>query len=342
VDGPEGEDAPDAGTLAERRLLRARETLETYRESTKYPPDSRPMRENPDQLRPHSVSDVKYGLRTREHRTTDAKVTVRQDRLFLVGEETAKLSLRCENSDGPVACEVLAAAARADDHPLFSLEPRGPHVDFSDDGDGWLSATFSPRAAGMGARHGMIHIDVVVRIGGEEGATGFLLQYTPQAPATFTGVVKDVVENGSLVFRTGITVKKPGRYVITARVDDADGKSFALLSFNDLLPAGPGDVPLRVFGKLLRDIAPKQPVKLRDVEGFLLLEDSTPDRALMPMLSGVVHTAAVHPDKVFSTDEWQSEERSRHLTEFEKDAKERALEAQKERGEEPTAPAASR
>ncbi len=103
------------------------------------------------------------------------------------------------------------------------------------------------------------------------------------------------------------------------RVDDAKGKPFALATFNDLLAAGPVEIKLQVFGKLMRDKEPALPLTLRDVDGFLLKENVDPDRALMPRLEGKVLVGKPHPLKSFSDAEWQSEERSRHLEEFSKD-----------------------
>jgi hypothetical protein len=107
--------------------------------------------------------------------------------------------------------------------------------------------------------------------------------------------------------------------VVSGRVDDARGTPFALASFNDLLPAGPAEIRLTVFGKLLRDQAPPMPLTLRDVDGFLLKENVDPDRALMPRLEGRVLTGQKRAAKAFSDAEWQSEERTRHLVEFARD-----------------------
>jgi hypothetical protein len=77
-----------------------------------------------------------------------------------------------------------------------------------------------------------------------------------------------------------------------------------------------------MFGKLLRDEAPVAPLTLRDVDGYLLKENTDPDRALLPRLQGKVLTAAAYASKSYSDAEWQSEERSRYLTEYGKDVRE--------------------
>jgi hypothetical protein len=47
---------------------------------------------------------------------------------------------------------------------------------------------------------------------------------------------------------------------------------------------GSSEVGLTVFGKLMRDLAPALPLTLRDVDGYLLKENTDPDRALMPCI----------------------------------------------------------
>jgi hypothetical protein len=120
-------------------------------------------------------------------------------------------------------------------------------------------------------------------------------------------------------------VRQPGRYIVNGRVDDAHGKPFALASFNDVLGPGPNEVRLPVFGKLMRDQDAAQPLTLRDVDGYLLREDVDPDRLLLPRLEGKVYAGKSHPPKNFSDAEWQSEERNRYLTEFNKDVNAAAL-----------------
>jgi hypothetical protein len=77
-----------------------------------------------------------------------------------------------------------------------------------------------------------------------------------------------------------------------------------------------------LFGKLVRDEHARSPFTLRDVEGFLLKENSYPDRETVPALIGPVHTTKAYDESQFSTAEWQSEEKKRHTGEFTKDVAE--------------------
>ena len=64
----------------------------------------------------------------------------------------------------------------------------------------------------------------------------------------------------------------------------------------------------------------RDPLRLRDVDGFLLIPDTFPDRAMMARQSGVVHTSASYALDRFSPAEWSSEERERYLAEYSRDA----------------------
>jgi hypothetical protein len=138
------------------------------------------------------------------------------------------------------------------------------------------------------------------------------------------GGAREALQAGSLNFYLKANVSQPGRYVMSARVDDANGKSFALLGFSDEVAAGTQEIRLVLFGKLIRDGAPVFPLTLRDVEGFLLIPDRFPDRAMMPRLAGRVHVSGSDPLTSFSDAEWTSEERERYLAELTRDVNQAA------------------
>jgi len=69
----------------------------------------------------------------------------------------------------------------------------------------------------------------------------------------------------------------------------------------------------------LHDGAPAMPLRLRDVEGYLLREDRDPDRLLLPRREGKVFDSRTRSLDGIPDDEWQSEERSRYLAEYAQD-----------------------
>ncbi|MDI1450848.1 hypothetical protein [Polyangium sp. 6x1] len=321
-----GEDGAEASArdIAEKRLERARHTLEGYVQSTRYPPGARPLSEKPDLQKPHSVAKSKQPLARPDHKLTDAHVTLEQDRLYLVGDEAARLVVSCATSEGPARCEVLRAEARVPETmPQASTIPAAP-VAFADEGAGGstIAALFAPAKEGFGGYYGPIAVNLALRIEGEEGGAGFDVVYTPAPPARFTGDVREVLEDGSLCLYLRLAVDKPGRYIVVGRVDDAEGDGFAYLEHNDPLGAGAQDAKMCIFGKLVLDERAKSPFVLRDVEAYLLKEDTYPDRELVPGRDGPFYTTKAYPESVFSDAEWQSEERDRHIKEFTKDVKE--------------------
>ena len=187
-------------------------------------------------------------------------------------------------------------------------------------GDGTWTGSFQPSRQGFAMFEGTLRVEFRVRANGNtEGGAFFDIVFTPAAPATFTGKVREVVEQGSLQLYVGLQVRKPGRYVMAGRVDDEAGIPFAYVEFNEELEAGAREVKFTVFGLLLHDKNPDFPLKLRDVEGFLLREQGDPDRELVKALYGYVHTTQQYTLDRFSPDEWTSEERQRYLEEYAKD-----------------------
>jgi hypothetical protein len=198
---------------------------------------------------------------------------------------------------------------------------------FSDDGtsgdaspgDGTFTGVLTPSSTGLAGFNGTVRVEVRYNVGDKPGTVLFDLIYTSEIPAQWNGPIREAVEDGSLNFYLKADVRIAGRYIVSGRVDDARGKPFALVSFNDVLSPGPNEIRLTVFGKLMRDQEPAFPLTLRDVDAYLLKEDTDPDRALMPRIQGTAYVSKDYSPKKFSDNEWQSEERSRYLTELGKD-----------------------
>jgi hypothetical protein len=326
---PEEQEREARRQLWEKRLERAKFSLDTYVQSTRYPPESRHIREHPDQEQPAAPERT----RALKKDSADVQLKLKQDKVFAAGDEVVTFSVGCENGQThqPLPCQVLNARAHEAEHMLAGQEPTaGVPLAFVDDGsqgdvlagDGTSTASFQPSKQGFPLFSGTLRVSFQVRSGNAEGNAFFDFLYTPAPPARFTGKVREAVENGSLKIYLGFQVRKAGRYVLAARVDDEAGVPFAYVTFNEELPEGAQEVNFVVFGKLIRDEAPTLPLKLRDVEGFLLKESGDPDRELLTTLRGYVHTTREYPNTVFSDAEWQSEERSRYINEFTKDVKE--------------------
>ncbi len=303
-----------------QRLDRAKLTLATYREQTRYPHESRPIAEHPDQV--HPFAPIRESLPLRFPGTKAAVPGVRilttQDRVFMSGDEVVTVGVTAQDETG-ATLPLLVTRAVAFDLPDPRQAAGRPQLalDFTGS-EGVYTAQFQPSRTAFADFAGTVRLQVTLSQGGRQGVVNFDVVYQPQVPAEW-GAISERVAEGSLDFMVGLSVKQPGRYVVNARVDDARGQPFALVSFNEELGSGPQAARLRVFGKLLRDASPAMPLRLRDLQGFLLLADRFPDRAVLARREGVVHSSGSYPVKAFSDAEWASEERDRYLAELGRD-----------------------
>jgi hypothetical protein len=326
---------PDDRASRRRQLVEnvelADHTYCSYRTSSQYPVGSRPMADNPDQNRPNDPVASTNPMRL-DGDGSEGRVQLQtsQSRVYMASGESVAFSLRAVDADGKTLPLVITRALAQGITYGGTRQTPQVSIPFVDDGtgadpvpnDGAFAGVLAPAQTGLASFNGTIRTEVRYNVGGKSGVVQFDVIYTPELPAVWAGAPREAAEEGSLVFHLPLEVRMPGRYIINGRVDDARGQPVALLTFNDVLGPGPNDVRLTMFGKLLRDQSPPLPLTLRDVDGYLLKENTDPDRALVPRLQGKVLTASTHSPKNFSDAEWQSEERSRYLTEFGKDLRE--------------------
>jgi hypothetical protein len=288
------------------------------------------MAQNPDQVYPNQPVSEMNPMRV-QGGGSDPNILLQssQSRVYMAAGEAVAFSLRAVDAQNNVL-PLVVTRALARGITYRDTRPGAPvPVTFVDDGtgadpvagDGAFAAVLAPGQTGLAGFYGTIRTEVRYSVGGRNGVLLFDVIYSPELPATWTGQVREGIDNGSLVFYLKAEVRQPGRYIVTGRVDDARGKPFALATFNDLLGPGPNEVRLTVFGKLMRDQDAALPLTLRDVDGYLLKENVDPDRALMPRLEGNVSVSKSYPLSRFSNAEWQSEERSRYLAEYTRDLK---------------------
>jgi hypothetical protein len=315
--------------LWSQRLERAQATLAAYRESSRYPHESQPISAHPDQVHPNQPVTDEHALRGPGGRVNESlRLRTSQERIFVQGNETVRFTVSLVDANGqPVPLSIVRASAR--EIPAERTGTTYPEVPmpFNDEGtsgdvtagDGVFSVQLQPATQGFAGLLGQIRVELLMQHREHQGATYFDVMYTPEAPATWQGGVREAMEDGSLNFYLKANVREAGRYVVTARVDDASGKPFALLTFNDEVAAGAQEFRLPLFGKLVRDGRPAFPLVLRDVDAFLLRPDVFPDRKLMPRLPGRVHTSQAYPLAGFTEADWNSEERARYVAELTRD-----------------------
>lgn len=326
---PAGPERQERARLLAEQYQQADHTYCSYLASTRYPVSSRPIAEHPDQVYPNQLITETAPMRGEGGRGGDPNVLLQssQSRVFMVAGEAVAFSLRAVNAQGgPLPLVVTRAvsggltfgAARPAAQVALAFSDDGTGAD-PVSGDSHFAAVLAPAQTSLAQFNGTIRTEVRYTVNGRAGVALFDVIYSPEVPALWAGQAREVIDDGSLSYVLKADVRQAGRYIVSGRVDDAKGKPFALATFNDVLRAGPNDIKLTVFGKLLHDKAPAMPLTLRDVDGYLLKENVDPDRALMPRLEGKVVTGKAHPLRSFSDTEYAGEERTRHLAEFSKD-----------------------
>jgi hypothetical protein len=313
------------------RYERAEQVYNTYRDATRYPHESRPIQDHPDRIQPFDpVVEDKIMRDPQGNPVKGITLKTGQDRVFLSGPDSVKITVQATDSAGRVLPLIITRASGQtlpDNKQLVA--PRSTNLDFSDSGpsagaddvagDGNYSARLTPQAQGFAGASGTIRVLVFVKADGKDGVAHFDVIYTDDMPASWLNSAREARESGSLNFYLKAQVRVSGRYVVSARVDDARGQPFALLTFNDEVAAGVQEFKLHLFGALIRDKRPAFPLKLRDVEAFLLIPDKFPDRLMMPRRAGIVYTSGSYNAENFSAAEWSSEERERYLNEYSRD-----------------------
>jgi len=314
--------------LWQLRHERAEQVYNSYREATRLPPHSRPLGEHSDQARPFEpvVSDAP--MRDDSGRPVEGlRIRATQDKVFVSGTESARFTVEALDAAGrrlPLVVRRATAQTVPDTRALTMLT--STELVFTDDGagaddaaqDGRHAALLTPARQGFAGRAGTIRVVTELAANGQQGVVAFDIVYLPEVAGRWTGV-REAMEDGALVFYLRAQVAVPGRYVASARVHDANGGPVALLQFNEVLPAGAVEFRLPLAGLLVHEALPTFPLRLVDVEGFLLKPGTFPDRVLLPRLPGVVHESKVYPLGSFSAEEWRSEERDRYLAEYARD-----------------------
>ena len=321
--GPTLEAADTATRLArvaelKVQLAEADRTYCNYVQGSRYPLSSRPIKEQSDQAYPNRPVAESRPMRLEGGGANESiQIHTTQTRVYLASGESVNFSLQASDAQGRAQSIVVTrAVAQA---LTFNGARAGPQATVVFSTGEVPQATLAPAQTGLAAFHGTIRTEVRFTAGGRNGVVFFDVVYSPELPAVWTGQVREALEDGSLHFYLKAEVRVPGRYVVTGRIDDAKGRPFALATFNDIVPAGTQEVRLSAFGKLLHDGQPALPLVLRDVDGYLLKENTDPDRALMPRLEGTVATGKRTSLSGVSDAEYDGEERRRHLAEFGKD-----------------------
>lgn len=306
--------------LAKTQLAQARLALANYEAAARYPQDSRPAREHPDQLHPFQPIESDHPLRTPGGTALQGvHLRTSQERVFASGNESCRVSLSLLDAQGQTLPLRITRSVLHEVTPPGQTAQTAERMLPMQDAGGVFSATIQPQLQGFGGFAGTLRLEVWMEYGGQPGFTYFDLIVSPAEAARWLPGVSEAVVDGSLQLGLRAEILMPGRYVVSARVDDAKGQPFALIGFNDELGRGTRTIPLRLHGRLLHDLQPAFPLRLRDVEAFLLLPDTFPDRVMLPRRIGEQHRTQGYALDRFSNEPWNGSERDRYMAELSKD-----------------------
>ena len=165
--------------LWQERLERAQGTLDAFRQSTRYPHESQPLSEHPDQAYPNESITEEHPLsKAGGNGVEGVSLRTTQERVFVQGQESVRFTVSLRDNAGQVLpLRVVRASARELPPPNSgSLYAEVPLV-FNDDGsagdavagDGIYSVQLQPAAQGFTDLLGQIRIERRGRLRGAHG-----------------------------------------------------------------------------------------------------------------------------------------------------------------------------
>jgi hypothetical protein len=280
-----------------------RNPLEAYLRQSIYPPQSRPLGvQNDDLLNPNQ--------RYEETKTSeDGQIQFRfsADKVFVVGAEPLSSFLEVRRGGRLIPVEITTAFAAV-------LEPGKLLADLER-----IPLSFTPSeglyvnvfAAGElpGLRDSVtMGIYIEFDYGGAAPVRdSFTIHVTAteSIPARFTGEFGESIVDGSLVIEAGLEVHQAGHYLIDCNLHDDEGYPVAWTRFKGELEAGRHDVPLSFFGKVLVDSRATPPFHIGQLRGHRFIEGRDPDLETIPPFEGTYVTRRYALDE-FSDAEWDS------------------------------------
>src|SRR5690606_16713053 len=282
-----------------------------------YPLDSRPLTAADVQfLEPNRPADERRPLRgagAPRGGTSGLEVLYTADRYAVTGDEELLVTLEVfeAGSDRRVPVEILSGE-------LVTAPARGVEVRrvarlaHRDDGGGGdrsagdriYSAALHPRRAGLRAT-GPYVARVSFRAAGVEGEASQALHYTAarDVPARFTGRLGEPVAAGPLAVEAAAEVERPGTFIVDANLHAPGGRPLARAQKRAELDRGIQRVPLRFYGKILRDAGVSGPYLIRQLRGYRFAPGERPDRQVMPVWPGELSTGA-HAASDFTGAPW--------------------------------------
>jgi hypothetical protein len=320
---PPGFQAPAGGDTGRVADQLAKPPSAQLAEALVYPPTSRPLDAN------RHVDLIRWNRRHEQPRPSRAdpnvKVLYTADVFWVNGNQPIQSSLTVTRHGAPVRVKIRRAEAQfqVKRGPALPETLRAPiPLTYSLEGDRHVN-TFRP--ADIGDIDRSVRLKLIVDFDVDGGAlqqASIVATYTPTAaaPARFTGVLREAVEEGGLAVYAELEVFTAGLFNVDGNLWDLAGKPVAWARFKGELAVGKHQVRLHYFGKVLRDSGSAGPWRLGELRGIRYDWSRTPaEEMIAPPDTSHFQTAA-HAATDFSAEAWKDplvEERLRRLREEE-------------------------
>lgn len=308
------------GTVTKEKIERR---LAVYLEETRYPPASRPLSKAPAYRYPETPPPVEKSSGDDKHKVGQRE---RQDMYYVAEGETPTVFVDVTLNGEPVTdtAHVNGTLAKLEGNPRV-VGGGISNVVFHDDGvapdekahDGTVTASVPFPKDAIGTFLGDMTLNATLKSGETLFFTTFGFVYTGHPPAVFTHQVRETIEDGSLALYVGIKFEEELGYVLRARLYGADGTPLVFMIADGQYGPDTHEVRFVAFGRALRDLQAKSPFSLRDVEGFVEMPESKPDRRKVPTWTGPYMTRRYGP-KDFSDREWMTPEKQERIDQMQK------------------------
>lgn len=320
------------------------QVLEDYQRWAAFPPNSRPLRPNYEDVLEHHWIRLPYRPMPTvgdDGKVQEAEHTCRlqpQTRAVTEGEEMV-IQLHCVELESKepvdVNIESFSLLRYVDDQEFGTVTPELVEGDQANDyryrfiirprRQDWGDMEFKTKFTIPAEDAGFVHEQVVHFFS------------SPVAPAEFTGVKGEEIRDGSLVLTIGLNVKMPGRYTIEGNLMAEEGPVAHARTDVRFENAGPGEAELEFFGKIFHERGYDGPYILsglrgeqdtsaldpRDLEGdpdavnrmLENLRTTEPNKRVIPTYEEEYKTRP-YELKEFSDEEWDSEIKRQRIREL--------------------------
>lgn len=262
--------------------------LADFREWAQYPQDSRPLHaEDVDQIRFEKIELPLMPMPIIEdgkQKEPEHACVLQAESHTAYEDQQHETQLRCQNlkSGKFVLADIKSVKLmRTAGSGIFATPP--PDIIKNDRSTPFsVSFFFKPRPQDWGDME--LTIDFVL----PERTASYIHQLkthffsSPQAPAKFTGRVRDRLDNGSLIIAAEVEVRLPGSYRIEGNLMADDGQAVAHARVDARLGGGSHWVDLLFFGRILREKRLPGPYKFTGLRGQQMNLPINPDDLSLP------------------------------------------------------------